>query len=972
MSVVKKSTQETNSKNKIIKPNTNTTTKSSNHKNNLNSFLKSHLIKKDDDKKPTNTRIPDEKHEIWGGKYHIPDEKYAEFLDIYYREVFGQQKPDHLTECQMEKGPILIDVDLRHDFSIKSRQYTLEHICDLAELYLEIIKTMYQLDDDTIIPVYVFEKNDVNCLEEKKITKDGIHIIISLSCDRITQVLLRKKIIEKIGDIWDKESLQMVNDWESVFDEGISTGTTNWQLVGSSKPNHETYRLTQIYNAKYDSSDGQFQIVYENPTSFDMKKHIFKLSARYPDHYEPFMTNDFLQEYNGAVTGGGVTKKKNTNTNTNQNQINLPQDFNVLTITNRNQLEQCLKTYLENIPIDKYYLHEAYDYMMCLPPDYYESGSYSKWFATGCVLRNISNCLFIVWLAFSSQSSTFDFSSIYDLWDKWQKIDVRTKNGLTLRSLIYWAKKDAPEKFKEVYENSIDYYIEQTLDNRLTEFSVSDKKPSGATDFDIATVLYHLKKDEFVCTSIKGNQWFQFVNHRWKEVDSGSTLRMMISTVLRSLYAKKATQINAAISNLTEEEDKTRDFLQKRLEKVMEIYAKLGRTNDKKNFMTECKDLFYDPLFMNTVDTNPYLLCFTNGVWDFKENIFRDGRPEDYISKCTNIEYIPVGPEHKQAVDEITDFMNKLFPVEELREYMWDHLSSTLVGTALNQTFNNYIGGGRNGKSVLVTLMSKTLGEYKGDLPLTAVVTPKRVGVGGLAPEIASLKGIRFAVMQEPKQGDILNEGILKELTSGFDTIQARIPYQAEPVRFIPQFKLVVCANVLPEIRAQDHGTWRRIRVVPFLALFTENPVDDDENKPYQYKLDPTIDEKFDTWKQVFMAMMVERVLKTNGRVIDCDMVLKASNDYKYKQDVISQFIDEKLVKEVGAPVVKKTQIKNEFVIWHESNFGTKGPQPKEVFVYLDRIFGQQTQGGWKDVRIQYDADQRNDAIVYDEIDDPF
>jgi phage/plasmid-associated DNA primase len=55
--------------------------------------------------------------------------------------------------------------------------------------------------------------------------------------------------------------------------------------------------------------------------------------------------------------------------------------------------------------------------------------------------------------------------------------------------------------------------------------------------------------------------------------------------------------------------------------------------------------------------------------------------------------------------------MAKLFPEQELREYMWEHLSSTLVGTALNQTFNNYLGGGRNGKSVLVTLMTKTLGE---------------------------------------------------------------------------------------------------------------------------------------------------------------------------------------------------------------------------------------------------------------------
>ena len=117
------------------------------------------------------------------------------------------------------------------------------------------------------------------------------------------------------------------------------------------------------------------------------------------------------------------------------------------------------------------------------------------------------------------------------------------------------------------------------------------------------------------------------------------------------------------------------------------------------------------------------------------------------------------------------------------------------VGTALNQTFNNYLGGGRNGKSVLVSLMSKTLGEYKGELPLTAVVTQRRVGVGGLSPEILKLKGKRYAVMQEPTKGVKLNEGIMKELTGG-DTIQARGLYSESEV-FEPQFNLVVCTNNL-------------------------------------------------------------------------------------------------------------------------------------------------------------------------------
>jgi hypothetical protein len=179
------------------------TCKPMNKSANLASFLKTHLIKKDDTQKSTNTRIPDPKTNTFGGKYYIPPEKYPEFLDIYYKTVFLNNQTEHLTEVQLEKGPVLIDIDLRYDFSVKTKQYSSDHIADLIDLYLVVFKTIFQIDDETVIPFYVFEKSSVNCIEEKKITKDGIHIIASISCDHITQTIIRSKIIEKIGEVWE-------------------------------------------------------------------------------------------------------------------------------------------------------------------------------------------------------------------------------------------------------------------------------------------------------------------------------------------------------------------------------------------------------------------------------------------------------------------------------------------------------------------------------------------------------------------------------------------------------------------------------------------------------------------------------------------------------------------------------------------------------------------------------------------------
>jgi P4 family phage/plasmid primase-like protien len=307
--------------------------------------------------------------------------------------------------------------------------------------------------------------------------------------------------------------------------------------------------------------------------------------------------------------------------------------------------------------------------------------------------------------------------------------------------------------------------------------------------------------------------------------------------------------------------------------------------------------------------------------------------------------------------------MQQLFPVKELEDYMWEHLASCLIGINTNQTFHIYKGSGRNGKSVLTSLMGKCLGTYKGTVPIT-LITAKRNSIGSTSSEVAMLVGVRYAVMQEPSKGDKINEGILKELTGGTDPIQARALFK-DTITFIPQFKLVVCANVLPEIKAQDHGTWRRIRVVPFLSLFTENPVEDDPFKPYQFKLDSTINEKFDSWKTVFLALLVERVIQTDGIVVDCETVLKASKEYQQKQDVMSQFVDERIERAPGE-WLKQTDVNQTFSTWHLENFGTKGPQPKELHTKLDQMFGAKIHKmGWRDIKLIYDTNV-GDSVVDD------
>jgi P4 family phage/plasmid primase-like protien len=940
----------------------------------LNDFLRQHVVSKDDkNTEKTNTRIgkqKDKQIEIYGGSYHISDTEYPIFLQLYYNHVLSKDKKEYLTEKQLtDNGPILMDIDFRHNISVDERQYSNEHIEDFVDKLTEYLNKMYIFDKKSEFHIIILEKPSINRIIDKSITKDGVHIMIWIKKKNLfIQQYLREKMLRELPDMWG--DLQITNSWEDVLDDRVSRGEANWQLIGSRKPDHERYKVSHVYKIKYDESDGELFRENVKLTKQFIKDNLENLSARCKKHPSFLPKDAFLQEfqeYEELNTSQKIVRVPSSNIkslrNTNDRQL-------LSQIQSQDELDYLVECFLDknkNSVLD-YHYNTIFEYAMILPATYYESGSYDKWIRVGWVLFNISvvdakeiDKLLIVWLKFSSQSSTFNYSDIPDICDRWHNFDIKQHNNLTKLSLYHWAKIENPEYYNNVRMNNIDYYVEETIRMTAPAAGKGNTK-SGCGDFDLARVLYQMFKDEYVCTSIKSSIWFQYKNNRWSEIDLGVTLRKHISTSLRELYAAKG-QTSIPVITRDDDDDAAADAdsdndYKERTKRTLQIAILLTQTKNKNNIMIEAKELFYDGEFMAKLDTNPYLLCFNNGVYDFKEKTFRKGKPEDNISMCTNIDYIDINHKTlynrksiKIMMDEIRDFMNQLFPVPELCKYMWQHLASTLMGTSTNQTFNMYIGIGQNGKSVLVNFMEKVLGNYKVDVPLS-LVTDKRGKIGGVTPEIIGLKGKRYAVLQEPSKDDVLNEGVMKQLTSGKDQIQGRAPYMLATVSFIPQFKLVVTCNNLMKVNSTDHGTWRRIRAVPFLSLFTDKPKPGDFEKPYQFKLNKTIDEKFDEWKEIFAAMLIEECVKTDGIVEDCDLVLEKSRDYQKSQDYISEFIEDRIIKE-DAGKVSKLDINNEFNTWYMSNYGGKGPSTKDLHEYMNTKYGKAVRGRWMNISIR-------------------
>ena len=910
------------------------TKKKSNNK--FDDFLKQHS-NSDNKNETTHTRIGNKDLKIWGGKYYISDENEEEFLTLYANELNVGNK-EYFTETQLETdSSILIDVDLRFNFDVKKRLYNQGHLEDLRDLYLEELKKMYQFDEQPFY-YYQFEKTEVNPVEEKKVTKDGVHIIIGIKTKREDQLILRENIKNQLSNMWT--DLPIVNTWEEVLDKGISAGTCNWQLYGSRKPGFEAYRLTKIYQIKLDPADQEFMIKTEKVPELITTDLLKRVSARCKTNPQYFYKSDYIASKvpaNEKVVhqshhSGGAFKNRNSMHNIQ----------NILDIKNKEMLTEQVNVFLESIEATHYDLRETYDYTMALPEKYYGTGSFPYWLKVGWALRNIDDSLFIVWIEFSSKWEHFKYSDVINLYNRWLEFDSGNPRGLTRRSIMHWLKEDNLAEYNKIRMKSTEYFINESLKN------------PKCGDVDIAHVLYELYKDSYVCISIKGDIWYHFKDHRWKEDERGTSLRKHISDELRDIYKTLLESKKKIYGSLPDEE---KEKIVPQLSKLQDIIKKLGQSNEKDHIMKEAKEKFYDEghVFVNKLDTNPWILCFTNGVIDFQENVFRNGRPDDYVSKCTNNKYVPISetpnPSQQIIIDGINDFMAKLFPSAELRNYMWEHLASTLIGTSTNETFHMYIGEGRNGKSVLTDLMKKMLGEYSGEVPLS-IITAARTKPGGLAPELVELKGVRYAVMQEPSPDEKINVGPMKMLTSGTDVIQCRAPYMPQTVRFNPQFKLCVCSNTFMKVESQDFGTWRRIRVIDFVSLFTENPVQGDPIKPFQFKVE-NVRGKFEIWKEIFLSMLVNVAKRTKGDVKDCECVMASSNSYKNGQDYFGSFVKEMIVIDpLGR--ISQTQLKIEFDKWYISLYDDKSrPKPKDIFDYFDRTFGKHEKNEpWKGISI--------------------
>ena len=168
--------------------------------------------------------------------------------------------------------------------------------------------------------------------------------------------------------------------------------------------------------------------------------------------------------------------------------------FDFSKINNQTMLNELVDKFIEEISIAEYEIKETHQFTMVLPKSYYGEGSYNNWIRVGWALKNTHEKLFLTWIKFSSQSSTFSYNDISNYYNMWKSFNKKNEDGLTSRSIMFWAKTDNFESYEKIREKTVSYFIDKTLDSIISKDKIGE--------FDLAIVLYQLFKDRFVCVRV--------------------------------------------------------------------------------------------------------------------------------------------------------------------------------------------------------------------------------------------------------------------------------------------------------------------------------------------------------------------------------------------------------------------------------------------------------------------------------------
>ena len=845
------------------------------------------------------------------GKYQYNRQDLDNFWEIY--ENSFDENADLITgiaEKPQHYLPVLVDVDLKmqDDDRDISFLYTKDHVLKVIQVYHDVLRNIVQdCTDDNLLCVFLKKDPYRINKEESSFIKHGFHLhfpnlFLHIKeqevhlIPRVQDLVTSRKIFEDMGFI----------NCGNLIDKSYCK--VPWLLYGSRKSeDSQPYILDKVFN--YELIEIPIEKAFKDYCIYNYREYKINIRENIR-HFLPQILSTLIYGRSNKNTKTGLVspiKEKMKNVSDERKK-----EYENINITDSLDISRKLLKMLSK----------------------FRSDDRNEWMTIGWVLYNIgegTRDALEIWTDFSSQADNYDESVCIFEWERMIKKDIG------LGTLKYFASIDNPDMYRE--------FKEEQIKKRISEQSFN------GSHNDIAKLLFEEYGNEFVCSSILNKTWYQYSKNssKWEQMEDGTFLRSKLSNEIVNMLSPIAyDHLKKQLAHTDKTVSKNEESGVKQIGKIC---TNLKTSSFKNHVMREAQEVFYDRKFRDKLDTNPYIIAFQNGVYDLKLNIFRNGIPEDYLSKSMPIDYKEFKEDDREVL-EVNRFLEKVFPDKSVRQYFMDMSSDVFVGGNHQKVVLFWTGEGDNGKSVTQTFFEKMFGPLAIKFN-TTVITGKKPANGGTWADLARAGGgVRWATLEEPDDNETINTGILKSL-SGNDSIYARELFERgkDAREILPMFKLTFICNKLPGFSGGGAALWNRVRVIPFESTFCKPdcPAPDtyeEQLRQKRFPMDKELSQRIPDLVEAFSWILLEHRKKITIR-IEPDKVIIATAAYKKQNDIYSQYIEEYII-DMPNSSISLNELYNSFKEWFRDSLPHNNlPIKNIVKEYFTRLWGESTRGKW-------------------------
>ncbi len=767
------------------------------------------------------------------GRFDFNREGLESFWDSYQKtdEVLG------IAEKPQQYIPVLVDVDIK-----VPKDDTLvfgEHLYTEAQV-LAIIKYYQDVLSDTVQDI---EKKHLTCvLLEKPIYEDGIyqkngfHLHfpkIFLNKDDIKKYIIPR--IQKLVKEAETFKNLGLTDEKKIIDD---CSRNPWLLYGSVKDeDKKPYKLTKIYD--YTQSEITLEQAFFTYKIYDQNEKQIPITDNI-EYYIPRILSIVpygreTMELKSGLEVVGVEKIKPK-----QIRERKPKNPNV---------NETLKLIQKLLPL----LSES------------RAEDHGDWLKVGWIIHSETNGCdegLELWLEFSSRcDEKYDEEACGDLWDKIED----KRGGVSMGTLHYYAKTDSPDGYKDVMKS-------------FRKDDIDDCIRGGQTDF--GELFYKLRNETIKVVSQKSGAFYYWHETKliWKLSETKDALMKLIADEIKPMLVEKGIELMKELASTIDEAQSS--SIKAYLAQVQKQITNLKSTTYLNNIVKFYINSFdIDEEFLKHMNKRKDALPIKNGMLiDLRTGELRKRTPEDKFSFELKVSY---NSDEACKFENVLKFFKEITQNDEdMIQYYKRFWGYCLTGETSDRSLHVFWGEGKNGKSTLINICKKILGDYYSVLDET--VMTKTVVSRGPTPELVPLAKCRVATLPESEDGEKINSKRLKTIT-GDDMITYR-DCHCPQTTCETQAKCIMPTNHKPKININDTAVVDRIKLVPFLARFDETP----ENVKYiQDIYDKHLDEFF-TW---YVLGAVEWYSGKTLTPVEC--MTKEKDEFINEQDTFKDFLEE-------------------------------------------------------------------------------